>query len=382
MDKIIYLDNSATTKPCDGCIKNINEALTVNWANPSSLYYMGLNAEKCVTSARKTIAKILNSEENEIYFTSCGSESNNTAIFSGVNKNLKRGDTVITSVAEHPSVLKCFEELEKQGLNVIRLPLNKQGVADLSKLEGNLNKNVIFVSLMMVNNEIGSINNIKAAADLVHKNCPFALFHTDSVQAFCKMDINVKKLGVDMLSFSGHKVHASKGIGGLYINRNIHIKPYIFGGGQERGFRSGTEAVPLIWGLKGALDEIGNVGENLGYIQKLNDYTVNKLASLPFVTINSPENALPYIINFSVEGIRSETMLHFLEERNIFVSSGSACAKGESSYVLRALGVNKNTADSAIRISFSRFNTTNDIDILYNALGDAYLRLAKKRTIK
>lgn len=374
MEHIIYLDNSATTKPCEKAINSINKALNLVWGNPSSLHSLGIDAQIEVDEARRLIAKSICAKEEEIVFTGSGTEANNTAIMSVLKSRKKK---VITTLIEHPSVLETFKRLEDEGFEVVRLSCKKDGIIDLSELEKELDDNVCLVSIMLVNNEIGSVQPISEASKLIKKLAPNALFHCDAVQGFGKMAINVNTLGVDMLSASAHKIHGPKGIGFLYCKKGIRLRPLITGGGQERGLRSGTEPVPLILGFKGAVEELKDLKLFENSVKEINDYARERFSSSGFITINSPENAFAYILNISVCGYRSETLLHFLEAKNIFVSSGSACAKGKPSYVLEALGLSRALADSALRLSFSRYTTKEDIDLTLSALQEATKRLRR-----
>ncbi len=376
MEHIIYLDNSATTKPCVAAINRISQALQTNWGNPSSLHSLGVDAEILLNKARETVANTINSKPNEIIFTSCGTEANNLAILSALHRK-NRGNRVITTAIEHPSVLETVKRLEDEGFEVIRLSVDENGIIDLKQLEQALNSKTVLVSIMLVNNEIGSIEPISDVAKLIKDLAPNAFFHCDAVQAFCKIPINVKTLGVDLLSASAHKIHGPKGIGFLYCKKGINIKPLISGGGQEMNLRSGTEAMPAIAGLLGALEEMPNPNNLTQNIAELNRYARELSEKCPFIEINSPKDALPYILNISVMGYRSETMLHFLESKNIFVSSGSACAKGEASYVLTAIGLNRARSDSALRLSFSRQNTKEDIDLTFAAINEAASKLRR-----
>ena len=330
-----------------------------------------MEAEDRLNRTRCAVAKMLSCREDEVYFTGSGTESNNTAIFGAVAARKKRGNRIITTTIEHPSVLKVFEKLESEGFDVVYLKPQENGKISIDELNAAVNENTILVSIMLVNNEIGSIQPVRAAREAIIKNNAPALLHCDAVQAFGKMKCSVKDLGVDLLSASGHKINGPKGIGILYKAKNAHILPLILGGGQESGLRSGTESVPLIAGLLGAIEELPPCEKFLSDMQKLSDYAKEKLQELGFVKINSPIDALPSVLNVSVLGYRSETLLHFLERKNIFVSSGSACAKGKGSYVLHELGLPQNEIDSALRISFGRFNTCSDIDALCDALCEA-----------
>lgn len=373
---IVYLDNSSTTKPCGKSIEYLNRALKDNWGNPSSLHIKGMEAENAVENARECVAKAVGSLPKEIIFTSCGTEANNTAIMSALYRK-KRGNRIITTAIEHPSVLKAAENLKNFGFEIIYLKPDVHGVINLSDLENALNDKTVLVSIMLINNETGAIQPVKQAAELTHRMAPNAFFHCDAVQAFGKMPINVKTLGVDMLTASGHKIHAPKGIGFLYCSAKTHISPFIFGGGQENGMRSGTESVPLICALQGAIEELPNLERQLEIQRELYNYTEKILTENNLATINSDENGLPYVMNISVNGYRSETLLHFLESKNIFVSSGSACSKGNVSYVLKEMGKSDKSIDSALRLSFSRFNTKADVEIFADELKNAVKRLRK-----
>lgn len=375
-EHIIYLDNSATTKPCEKAIKYINNALTSTWGNPSSLHILGMQAENIVTNARNATAKLISAKPSEIIFTSCGTEANNTALMSVLARK-NRGNRIITTAIEHHSVLETAKRLEGLGFEVIYLKPNSRGVINLCDLENALNDKTLLVSIMLVNNEIGTIQPISDAVKLTKRLSPNAYFHCDAVQAFGKMPINVTKLGVDMLTASGHKIHGPKGIGFLYKNQKCHISPFITGGGQESGMRSGTESVPLIAGLHGAIDDLPNLDTALLKMREVYDYAKEKLTENGLAEINSFDSGLPYILNISVLGYKSETLLHFLESRDIYVSSGSACAKGSTSYVLKELGLNDKYIDSMLRLSFSRYTEKQDIDKLCDALKDAKLKLRK-----
>lgn len=380
MKKTVYLDNSATTKPCEASINNISYALNNEWGNPSSLHDMGFRAQMLVDDTRKCVSSLLKCREDEIYFTGSGTESNNTAILGAAYARQKRGKKIITTTIEHPSVLETVKRLENEGFEAVYLKPQANGVISVDDLKNAIDKNTILVSLMLVNNETGAIQPVKAAAQIIKEVSAPALLHCDGVQAFGKMQINLGELGVNLFTASGHKIHGPKGIGVLYIKKGVTIKPLVTGGGQEKNMRSGTESVPLIYGLKGAIDSLGNINENLKKQKEIWNYAKQTLLDTKLATINSADDVLPYILNISVEGYRSETLLHFLEAQGVYVSSGSACAKGEGSYVLREMGLLRNHVDSALRISFSRDNTKEDIDILKDALISATQKL--RRSIK
>ncbi len=365
---MIYLDNSATTKPCETAIKYINSALTENWGNPSSLHIVGIEAEELLNKARKVLANSLGASATELYFTSGGTEANNIAVIGAARKLRRRGNRIVTTAIEHPSVKEAIDALENEGFEVVRLTPDKNGVISEEDLFSAINDKTILVSIMLVNNEVGSVQPVKAAHEAIVKSGAPALLHTDAVQAYGKTPINVKNLGVDLFSISGHKIHGPKGIGFLYVKKGVLLSPTVFGGGQEFGLRSGTQPMPNIAGLLGAYEELPDTSSQLTIQKNLWNYATEKLSVLDFITINSNEDCLPYILNISVNGYKSETILHFLEAEDIYVSSGSACAKGKKSYVLDSMGLSAHQIDSSIRISFSRFNTKQEVDKLCQAL--------------
>lgn len=375
---MVYLDNSATTKPSKKAIEYINNALNKTWGNPSSLHTLGIEAEMIVSDARKEVARSIGATDNEIVFTGSGTEANNTAIMSALYKK-SGGNKIITTAIEHPSVLETVKRLEDEGFEVVRLPIGTDGKINLEDLKREVTSKTVLVSIMLVNNEIGTIQPIKEAIEIVKEVAPRAIFHTDAVQGFGKIPINVKNLGADLISFSGHKIHGPKGIGFLYIKKGTVIKPFITGGGQEKGMRSGTESVPMIAGLHGAVLDLGDIRKNHDNINEVKNYAIDIFTKSEIIKINSPKDSIPYILNISVEGYRSETLLHFLEMKEIYVSSGSACAKGEASYVLSALGLSKSRSDSALRLSFSRDTKREEIDSCLKALIEASTKLRKAK---
>ncbi len=368
--KTVYLDNSATTKPCSEAVNIINNCLTSNWGNPSSTYLPGIEAMEAVENARKTVSKFIGAKEDEIYFTASGTEANNLALFGAANAGRKKGNKIISTTIEHPSILETLKELGTRGFEIVYLSPDKNGVVSEEAFRNAIDKNTILVSTMLVNNEIGSIQNIENISRIIKENNSPALLHCDAVQGFGKIPFKVSKLNVDLLSASGHKIHASKGIGFLYKSSKVHIAPIIFGGGQEKGLRSGTECVPLIAGLSAAVNALPDLNEQLKRWKELNLYAKDRFNETGYIKINSPEDALPCIINISIDGYKSEPMLNALAARNIFVSKGSACAKGHRSYVLSEIGLNNDRIDSALRISFSRETTKEDIDILCDAINE------------
>ena len=379
MNREVYLDNSATTRPCDTAIARMTDSLRENWGNPSSLHIMGMNAADSVNNARSAVAKLIHCRDDEIYFTSGGTEANNTALIGAAKAREKRGRRIVTTAIEHPSVLETVKRLGEMGFETVFLKPDKNGRISPEQIYDAVTADTVLVSIMLVNNETGAIQPVKAAADAIKRANAPALLHCDAVQALGKLPINVGELGVDMLSASGHKIHAPKGIGFLYLKKGVNIKPLITGGGQEKGLRSGTEAVPLICGLHGAIEELPNIDSQLKKQQELRDYTTEKLVSTGLVKLNSDRECLPYVLNISVMGYRSEVLLHFLESYGIYVSSGSACAKGEGSFVLKEMGLDSGTVDSALRISFSRFSTFEDVDRLVGAITDATVKIRKAK---
>lgn len=377
---MIYLDNSATTKPCESAIKAAEKAMCEAWGNPSSLHRLGVEAESIINETRLKIADILGCREDELFFTGSGTEANNMAIIGAAESLKRRGNKIVTTSVEHPSVLNTCKYLQENGFEVTYIKPQNDGHILASDILKAVDDKTVLVTVMLVNNETGCIFPIKEVAEGLKEIRSKALLHTDCVQAFGKIEIDVSELGVDLLTASGHKIHGLKGIGFLYKRKGLNnLKPIIHGGGQEKGLRSGTESVPLIAALGGAVDEL-NITASLKAMKKLHDYAVERLGGLDGVVINTPDrDILPYIINISVIGYRSETLLHFLEQRDIFVSSGSACAKGKGSYVLTEMGLNADLTDSALRISFSKNNTFEDIDSLCDALTVAQATLRRKQ---
>lgn len=371
MKGLIYLDNSATTKPCDEAVQAALDAMKNNYGNPSSLYEFGMLAEDIVTAARCEIAKKLLCREDEIFFTSCGSESNSTAIFGAVKLNKRLGKHIVTTAIEHPSVLEPIRYLEKNGYEVTYLKPNENGNISVEELSSAIRPDTVLVSMMYVNNEVGSVLPVEKIRHALSQKNSKALIHIDCVQAFGKININASALGADLLSFSAHKIHGIKGAGALYVKKGVNLPPFLLGGGQEKGLRSGTEAVPAIAAFGAAVKALPNTAETFKKVAEINEYCCNGLKQFDNVLINSPQNASPYILNFSFIGYRSETLLHFLERSLICVSSGSACSKGKGSYVLREMGLKGDRVDSALRVSFSPNTTLDEIDTFLTALKGA-----------
>ncbi len=373
----VYLDNSATTKPCEKAVKKALEMMNENFGNPSSLHLCGYNAKKELDSARHTISAFLGCDDNEIYFTPSGTVANHTAILGTAQARRREGKKVITTLLEHPSVLKHYENLAEQGYDIIYLKPDSNGKINLDELSNAVDENTVLVSIMAVNNEVGSIQEISKIKGIIKEKKSKAYFHCDAVQAFGKILLRPKKMGIDLMSMSAHKIHGIKGAGALFMNNSIRILPSIVGGGQENGLVSGTEAMPAICAFAEAVNDIGNVQRNLDYVASVKDYFVNRIVDIDKVQINSPKDALPYIINISVEGVPSQVMLNSLSSMGIYVSAGSACAKGHRSEVLTAMGVPPKGIDSAIRISLSKTTTENDMDLLYNGIVDTVKRIRR-----
>ncbi len=359
----IYLDNSATTKPCKAAIEKMLEVLTSKYGNPSSLHGKGLEAEQEIELTRGVIAEALGSGEHEIFFTSGGTEANNLAILGAAEANKRKGNKIVTTAVEHSSVFNAAKELEKNGYEVVYLTPNKNGEITASQLEDAIDEKTALVSVMCVNNELGSLFSVESLKTAIKRKRSPALLHIDAVQAFGKIPINVDKLGVDLLSVSAHKIHGPKGVGALYVRKGVKISPRMFGGEQQQKLRPGTEAVPLIAGFGAAVQQL-KLSEQYEEIRRLNELCRRELLKIEGAEINSPNTAIPYILNVSTNAVKSETMLHFLSSKGIFVSSGSACAKGKKSRVLTEMGLSQRRIDTALRISFSRYNTESDIEEL------------------
>ena len=345
---MIYLDNAATTKPNEAAISAAREAVE-SFGNPSSLHRLGMDAERIIAKSRETVAAKLFTEPHNIYFTSGGTESNNTAIIGSATANMKRGRHVITSKIEHPSVLEPFRYLESIGFEVSYIGANRDGSVSVEELFNALRADTVLVSVMAVNNETGVIQPIDEIKAAMREKSPLALLHSDCVQAFCKIPLMPKKWGIDMLSVSAHKIHALKGTGALYIKDGVRVLPVLRGGGQEKGIRSGTENVLGIAALSGAVSAFSPADN-----KKRKELMDKILENITGAAVNGTGENSGYILNVSFSGIKSEVLLHSLEARGIFVSTGSACSshKPQPSHVLTAMGVKRGDIDGAIRFSF------------------------------
>lgn len=373
----IYLDNSATTKVCREAADAMMKMLTENYGNPSSLHKKGVEASVSLEKARETVANALSCSKEEIFFTTSGTTANNTAIFGAVNANRRKGNRIITTSLEHPSVNECMKRLEEQGFEIIRLKPDMNGAFSPMELMNAINQKTILISIMAVNNEIGTINPINQIKTAVKRADSQALIHVDAVQGFGKIPLNPAKAGIDLLTVSSHKIHGPKGAGALYIRKGVKIQPHVVGGGQEKGIFSGTEALPAIVGFASAVKSLPNLNAELSDKKELRDYFVKEVTKIGGVHINSPADALPYIINLSVLGIPSQTIVNSLSEKEIYVSAGSACKKGHRSEVLTAIGLDGKRIDSAIRISLSRYTTKHDMDDVVKAIDDIVKRIRR-----
>ena len=374
-----YLDNSSTTKPCKEAVEAALDAMTHTFGNPSSLHALGFAASRALEDARESVAAVLGVSRAEITFTSGGTEANNLAIFGAYEARKKRGRRVVTTAIEHPSVLNPMKALEKRGAEVVYVKPDGDGRISPEVLAQAVTPDTVLVSLMAVNNEVGTVLPIDAAhAAIVRTKAP-ALLHVDAVQAFGKLPLKPSRRGIDLLTVSAHKIHGLKGTGALYIRKGVHILPHTFGGGQERDVRPGTEGMPGILAFGAACRALPDPQKEAKAIEALNARVRAGLQVLPDVTVLSPADASPYVLSFSAGRVRAQTMLNFLSARGVYVSSGSACAKGAESHVLKAMGLSKDQIDSALRVSFSRDNTEEDCDALLSALAEGMRTLQAAR---
>ncbi len=375
---MIYLDNSATTKPCIQAVEAMTKALSQDWANPSALYNFGIDAARQLRTARNQVAATLGAEPDRIFFTSGGTEADNWAIFGTVKRLGKRGRHIITTAMEHHAVLNCTKELEAQGYEVTYLKPDEMGRISLEALKSALRNDTILVSIMMVNNEVGSVMPISQMAKLTHKLCPDAIFHTDAIQGFLKVPFQAKTLGADLISVSSHKIHGPKGAGALYISPRLKFfPPLLLGGGQEAGYRSGTEGTPAIFGFAAAAEAGGRTfREDAAREKMLIAYLVERLSSLPGVVINGAHEA-PHILSVSIPGVPTQNSINILQDRGICVSAGSACAKRHRSHVLTAMGVSPEIIDCTFRVSLCRDTTQEELDTLVDAVREDILPRVK-----
>ena len=371
---MIYLDNSATTKPCPEAVEAISKALTEAWANPSALYGFGIDTARLLRTARQQVAAAMGAESDRVFFTSGGTEADNWAIFGTVKRMGKRGRHIITTAIEHHAILNCMKELEAQGFEVTYLQPDALGRISLADLKEALRKDTIFVSIMMVNNEVGSVMPIEKMAKLVHKVCPDAIFHTDAVQGFLKVPFAAKTLGADLISVSSHKVHGPKGVGALYVSPRLKSFPaMILGGGQENNYRSGTEGTPAIFGFAAACAAVSaTFKEDAKREKEMIASLSERLEALEGVYINGAHEA-PHVLSIAIPSVPTQNTINILQDHGICVSAGSACAKGHRSHVLTAMKVDPARIDASFRVSLSRGTTREELDTLVTVIRDEIL---------
>lgn len=375
---MIYFDNAATTKPSEASVRAVCECMEHNFGNPSSLHTLGLRAQQTMDAARKNIANALGTVPEMIYFTSGATESSNLAIRGAAGTYGRRKKRVITTSVEHSSVKEAFKRLEDEGFEVIRISPRENGEFDPADFTGAVNENTCLVSMMLVNNETGAVLPVKKVFSEIKRRNSEVITHCDAVQAFMKIPVKPDDLKADLISMSAHKIYGPKGAGALYVRKGTRLLKQNLGGKQENNMRGGTEAVPLIAGFGAAVEELsGTFAERTEKLENLRKYFTGKMASMEGITVNSRPDAVPYIVNISVKGIRSEIILHFLEEKEIYISSGSACSKGAKSGVLGEFGISPALEDSALRISFTHENTEAEIDEFAEALNAAQKRLRR-----
>ena len=368
---MVYLDNSATTRPCPEAVAAVTDLMTACWGNPSSVHKLGMEAERRLAQARRQVAAVLGAEPDRVFFTSGGTEADNWAIFSTVRRLGKRGRHIVTTAVEHHAVLHPMADLEARGYEVTYLPPDRDGYVSADALEAALRPDTILVSVMMVNNESGAVMPIADMVRRTRRKSPKALFHTDAVQGFCKVPFKAKTLGADLISISGHKVHGPKGVGALYIRPGLPLPPLLMGGGQEKNFRSGTEGLPAICGFGAACAVRGeHLREEMEHMAHLRDLCREELGKLPGVVLPGRCDA-PHVVTVSVPGLRSQGIINCLQDHEVYVSAGSACSRGHRSHVLEAMGLPNDVIDGAVRVSFSPYNTPEDVQQLAEALADA-----------
>ena len=375
---MIYLDNSATTKPCQAAVEAMTEALTIHWGNPSALYNFGIDTAKMLRTARHQVAAAMGAEPDRVFFTSGGTEADNWAVYGSVKRMGKRGKHIITTAIEHGAVLKCMQDLEDRGFEVTYLKPNNLGQITLDALKAALRPDTILVSIMMVNNVVGSVQPIAQMAKLTHRVCPDAIFHTDAVQGFMKVNFSAKTLGADLISVSSHKVHGPKGCGALYVSPRLKSFPAIMlGGGQESGYRSGTEGTPVIFGFAAACASAREyIPQYIEKQRKLLTYLVEQLQSLPGVVLNGAHEA-PHILSIAIPGIPVKNSINILQDAGICVSAGSACAKGHRSYVLTEMNVAPEVIDGSFRVSLCENSTREEVDALIRVIREEILPRAR-----
>lgn len=367
----IYLDNAATTKPCEEAVKAAMAAMTEYYGNPSSLHRAGLDAQLAVDGARKIIADTIGTEPSCLYFTSGATESNNLALRGASAAYGRKAKRIVISAVEHASVEETAADLEKKGFEVTRVSPREDGRFYAADFINACGEDVCLISMMYVNNETGYVLPVKETFAMVKRKYPHIITHTDCVQAYMKLPVKASALGADLISLSGHKVHGGKGVGALYIKKGVRVLPVVTGGKQEKGIRSGTESVPMICAFGAAVEKLTpTINDRWERVSALRTYLLGRLAEVDNISVNSPDDGSPYVVNISAEGKRSEIMLHFLESKGIYVSSGSACSKGQQSGVLGQFRIMGKRADSALRISMSAETTEAELDEFVTALSD------------
>lgn len=366
---MIYLDNSATTRPCPQAVEAVHRALVENWGNPSALYGFGIDTARALRAARYQVAAAMGAEPDRVFFTSGGTEADNWAVFGTAQRLGKRGKHIVTTAIEHHAILNCMKALEEKGFEVTYLAPDSQGKISPEALRGALRKDTILVSVMMVNNEVGSVTPIAQMAKLTHRLCPDAVFHTDAVQGFLKVPFSAKALGADLISVSSHKVHGPKGAGALYISPRLRsFPPLLLGGGQENGLRSGTEGTPAIFGFAAACEAVAKTArEDEAREAALLRQLTDALCVLKGVEILGAHEA-PHILSLSVPGVPTQNSINLLQDAGICVSAGSACARGHRSHVLEAMGLSPETIDGAFRLSLCRNTTWEELETFLTIL--------------
>ena len=366
---MIYLDNSATTKPCPQAVEAMTKAMTENWGNPSALYSFGIDAAWALRNARHQVAAAMSAEPERVFFTSGGTEADNWAVMGTVKRMGKRGKHIVITAMEHHAILNCMQELESQGFEVTYLKPDRMGRVSTEDLKSALRKDTILVSIMMVNNEVGSVMPIAQMAKLTHRLCPDAIFHTDAVQGFLKIPFQARTLGADLISVSSHKIHGPKGAGALYISPRLKsFPPLLLGGGQEGGYRSGTEGTPAIFAFAAAAEAgAATFREDHKRETALLAGLVETLSEIPGVVISGAHEA-PHILSISIPGVPTQNSINILQDHGICVSAGSACAKGHRSHVLTAMGIDPDVIDCTFRVSLSRLTTQEELEQLTQAI--------------
>ncbi len=382
-----YLDNSATTRTYPEVAQLMSRIMCEDYGNPSSMHRKGVEAEQYIRYAKETLAGLMKVNEKEILFTSGGTESDNTALIGCAMANIRRGKHIITTKIEHPAILQTCKYLESQGFEVTYLGVDKSGRISLEELKAAMRKDTILVSIMYVNNEIGAVQPIAEAGALIKKLNPYTLFHVDAVQAFGKYRILPKRMGIDLMSVSGHKIHGPKGVGFLYVSDRVKMNPITYGGGQQKNMRSGTENVPGIAGLAKAAEIMYDAfEEDIERLYSIKEYFVENVQKIDGIQVNGllPDasdirGTAPHVVSVSIAGVRSEVVLHALEDKGIFISAGSACAsnKPQTSETLKAIGLQKEYWDSTIRFSFSVFTTLEEVEYTLKTLYDLLINLRK-----